>query len=116
VLPFATNCVDCQTERETEVKRTIGNNRWTSPAKIDEVLETQRSVEDGQAALGIFIDEAFGPDEEEFKKPRSGTRRRRLGQRPALARDRLADRSKVAGGIRSLSVERVEPSASRAGN
>ena len=44
-LPFATNCVDCQTEHETEVRRTLGNHRWAAPLKIDELFETERSIE-----------------------------------------------------------------------
>ena len=45
VLPFATNCVDCQTEHETKLRRTLGDHRWAAPLKIDQLFETERSSE-----------------------------------------------------------------------
>ena len=53
VLPFATNCVDCQTQHETEVQRTLGDHRWAAPLKIDELFDTERSIEATDSAPDI---------------------------------------------------------------
>ncbi len=51
VLPFATNCVDCQTEHETKVRRTVGDHRSAAPLKIDQLFGTDRSLEDTDSTL-----------------------------------------------------------------
>ena len=53
VLPFATNCVDCQMEQETKVRRTLGDHRWAAPLKIDQLFETELSLEATDSALDM---------------------------------------------------------------
>ncbi len=118
VLPLATNCVDCQTERETEVRRTIGDERRAAPVRIDEILETEHSIEGADSDPDRAIGSALDADQEEFKTPRKGTRRRGPNQEPALGHAPLEDRSKVTGGTRSAFVEGLErrnPKAIKAG-
>jgi RNA polymerase-binding transcription factor len=105
VLPFATNCVDCQTERDTETRRTIGDNRWKSLVEMDEVLETESLVEDGEAVSDASIERAFGPDEEELKETRRKLRRRRPGQK-ASARASSIGRSVKGPRLHSVRVRR----------
>jgi len=98
VLPFATNCVDCQTERETTVRRTLGDHRWTSSVKIDELFETEGAIEAAGPTPDLPVGSALDPDQEESRTARRATRRRGSAQNPALAPARLEDRSESGTG------------------
>jgi RNA polymerase-binding transcription factor len=116
VLPFAINCIDCQTERETRVRRTIGDERRVAPLQIDELLETERSSERADSDADIPVGSALDPEQNELKTTRKSARQRGQKQEPALAHARLEDRSKVTGGTRSAFVETGKPAARPADN
>ncbi|HTR26211.1 MAG TPA: TraR/DksA family transcriptional regulator [Terriglobales bacterium] len=92
VLPFATNCVDCQTEQETKVRRTLGDHHWAAPLKIDQLVETGLSIEATDSAPDMGPQPAadakpFAPDRSIAKSVNRGAR-----HSVGIRRGRLATR------------------------
>ncbi len=105
VLPFAPNCVDCQTERDTESRRTLGGDRWAAPLKFEELFDTERSVEDAGSHLNILSGHAFDPDKKERKNASNSALPARAGTK-ARARASSIERSVKRWQVHSAGIGR----------